>query len=274
MGASSISADERVSLVMVKVERAKEHIRNLTLEISEFHRSKPYSIVTQEDPDSGELWVVTTDVRPIPRRIAAIAGDAVFNLRSALDHLYRQLLLVHGKATENIEANFPICGNASKYETILAGMKKRIRPDALKALSALEAYKGGKGHDLWILNRLNNIDKHRLLLTLMSAGGAVRLGNMLCENVVTIGEVFDDDIAALDEFSRNFIIFPAEPYVLKLGEKLMPISDLESQKDPELIVYISINEPDVIKSGLLPDLIQKHADLVGGIVESFRPCLE
>src|SRR5215470_372974 len=88
----------RLEAIMVKVKRAEEHIRDLQTEIESFRDGppKPYIIQTENDPQTGELLYKATYVRDVPIRFAAIAGDVLQNLRSALDHLAWQLVEAAG----------------------------------------------------------------------------------------------------------------------------------------------------------------------------------
>jgi hypothetical protein len=44
---------------------------------------------------------------------------------------------------------------------------------------ATEPYRGGKGHGLWQLNELNNIDKHQLLIPAAAFNHSVDLSGMV-----------------------------------------------------------------------------------------------
>jgi hypothetical protein len=56
----------------------------------------------------------------LPGIVAAIAGDATQNLRTALDHLAYQLLIVHvGDAFPDKEFQFPIRDTATEYKSVL-----------------------------------------------------------------------------------------------------------------------------------------------------------
>jgi hypothetical protein len=104
---------------------------------------------------------------PIPATIVMIAGDVLNNLRSTLDHLAQQLYLVgSGGSTFRDQTSFPIAETPKKFKSVLRGKVEGTRQDAIDAIRALEPYTGGKGADLWTFHRLNNIDKHRMILTL------------------------------------------------------------------------------------------------------------
>jgi hypothetical protein len=104
-------------------------------------------------------------------------GDAIHNLRSALDHLVWQLVLLNGKTPSGAN-QFPICDTGATYWS--AGWKdgKKTRStrewrlegvsDAQKALiDEMQPYRTrvppGAVHALSALRDLSNYDKHRLI---------------------------------------------------------------------------------------------------------------
>jgi len=83
-------------------------------------------------------------VQPIPATIAPIAGDAIQNLRTALDHLAWQLFQIGtGGAIINRKVYFPIADDATKYAAYLSRLSG-FRLDAITTLRTIEPYKGGK----------------------------------------------------------------------------------------------------------------------------------
>src|SRR5207245_4505238 len=84
----------RLDLIFVKIERAKELINDLKANISALLDGPPtpYEIVTKDDTNTGETVYYGGSARAVPLRFAAVTGDALQNLRSALDHLAWQLV--------------------------------------------------------------------------------------------------------------------------------------------------------------------------------------
>ena len=99
--------------------------------------------------------------------ISLIAGDAIHNLRSSLDHLVFQLGLVSGLPESKCDhLYFPICETPKKYMAESPRKIKGIRPEIAQAIHAQEPYRGGTryGSTLWALHKLDINDKHRLLI--------------------------------------------------------------------------------------------------------------
>ena len=92
--------------VWVKIARGEMHYGELRAEIDGFRRGKPYSVISELDPNTGyQIWKVDKEPTPLPEFPSL--GDALYNFRSALDHLAHQLVLkAGGKPTTSTE--FPI----------------------------------------------------------------------------------------------------------------------------------------------------------------------
>ncbi len=104
--------------------------------------------------------------------IPLLAGEALQQMRSALDHLTWFLVDV-GCVAQNItisdsdrkQIGFPIIDTDSptQYEASRKRKVKGMTQAAIDAIDAAKPYEGGNDC-LWGLNQLNNIDKHRLLI--------------------------------------------------------------------------------------------------------------
>jgi hypothetical protein len=150
----------------VKIDRAKEHISNLEAEDRAFMEGGPYEIVAQDNVDTGDrTWIVRIHRNP-PIRWGAIAGDAIHNLRSALDILWRMVWYPSGGGQSNRKIQFPIYDSPEKYEA----SRRRVKPSRKRTMVLLDEirpYKGGN-EPLWLLDALDIEDKHRGLILIYS----------------------------------------------------------------------------------------------------------
>src|SRR4051812_14647950 len=128
-----------------KLERAYTHIQNFDLATAKFIATHPYIRCTKDDPKTGDL-VHYMEVRPHAdeglRDLGLIAGDAVHNLRSALDLLAWQLVEAGG-GTPGRGTSFPIWVSEGQFLGGGPGRMRGAHPDAIKALRSLKPYKGG-----------------------------------------------------------------------------------------------------------------------------------
>lgn len=170
-----MTARERLDAIAVKVERAKELLGSLIAEQRAYLDSDPYVVATKRDPESRRLIYYVESVRPVPLKLSALLGDTIHNLRSALDHLAYQLVLLGTGTTPSSQIYFPIAEDPAKYLDQRRRQLKGAKPAATATVDGLKPYKGGND-ELWMLHRLNNIDKHRVLITAGSAFRSMNIG--------------------------------------------------------------------------------------------------
>lgn len=160
--------------VRVKLLRAKAHVEELRARLGPLAAEATQSIVGAPDENDPSILIYrVTRVPEIDPMIAAVAGDIVHNLRSALDHLAWQLVVFDG-GQPNKDTAFPLHESPTNQKgnprvlTIQPGIND---PRIMAAVETMQPYSEAKyGHDprtdaLGIIGRLDNIDKHRLLLT-------------------------------------------------------------------------------------------------------------
>ncbi|AQU06091.1 hypothetical protein [Dehalococcoides mccartyi] len=148
-----------------KLQRAKEHLDSLLSQMSSFIQNNPPRVVIEEDQEN-HLCILKTYCPKIDTRFGIIVGEFTHNLRSSLDNLVWQLAL---SSTHNpnkhicfpvSETNDPDTRKLIKYSTC------GIHPEAIKLIETLQPYNDGdnfKQNSLWKLNKLWNIDKHRVI---------------------------------------------------------------------------------------------------------------
>src|SRR5215469_3590061 len=147
----------------IKSDRAYQHIKELEEAMRLFFNSDPYSVSLDYNAETGNMEWRLVEAKDIPLSISTIAGDAIQNLRSALDHLVWQLVILNGKTPTRI-TSFPIAESLQEYTSAKFRRKiEGVAQENISAIDALKPYQGGNAA-LWPLHSLNNIDKHRLLL--------------------------------------------------------------------------------------------------------------
>jgi hypothetical protein len=266
-----MTANERLALVQLKIERANKHIIDLNSAVRSFLDSNPYEVRAERDPQTRKPVYYLARVDATPVCLATIAGDAIQNLRSALDHLAYQLYLVGtNDGPPSNHTYFLIERDATEYKRRLPPKVKGMRQEAIDALCAIEPYKGGKGHDFWVLHELNNIDKHRLIVTVGSSHMGVNVGSLLSALMNKGLPAGFPSIPNIDLF-----IAPADTQCpLKVGDKLfIGAPDGELNQKMDFRFGISVSEPSIGQSKPLLELIQQLHDLVSNTVGLFKPRL-
>jgi hypothetical protein len=154
--------------VYEKIERAKVHQADLARRLDAVLGADKQHFVLDGEPDheTGRYAVRVYGVPDIDPGWLTIIGDCLHNLRSALDHLAWQLVLLDGK-TPTRETSFPV--RTTKDDSRLLLLPQVCRQDILDAVKAVQPYCDSGDdppvlHPLFAITRLNNIDKHRKLL--------------------------------------------------------------------------------------------------------------
>lgn len=146
----------------LKLSWAKHHLEALDIEIRKFCTSSSARAITREDDLENQRHILRIQLVDVPDHICLIAGDAFYNMRSALDQLVWSLARLSGipKRTQ-----FPIVERLTiksleRFNKQLSG----VPPGAICEIEALQPFHRGaafKTHPLWRLDEICNLDKHR-----------------------------------------------------------------------------------------------------------------
>ncbi len=156
---------ELFSAARLKVERAGKHINDLNIQIREFQKSNPYEIQVEYDPRTGNDFLKFVPTKGVPGIFMCIAGDALHNLRSALDFAISDIeFATTGKRTSN--TNFPVRPTRNELVSAINGGLVKKAPNWVInfIVDVIQPYKGGNGNAIWAIHSLDIEDKHRLLI--------------------------------------------------------------------------------------------------------------
>lgn len=263
---------ERLIHVTLKIKRAKEHFRDLKGQTRAFLDSNPYRVACNVDPQSLKPVYYLASVKQTPDCLPLIAGDVIQNLMSALDHLAYQIVCsdTGDKPPNPNWIYFPIADDAEKYEAKKAGKIQGARKETFDAIDALKPYKGGNDL-LWTLYRLNNIEKHRLLLTIGSLAAGIHLGQVSAD--VLRGKMPPEAIAAIS--SLKLFLNPANKgFPLKAGLRLyIGAPGVKCNPNQQFRFQVGLNEPGIIEGKPLIETSHKLVGLVDDIVTTLSPLL-
>jgi hypothetical protein len=161
----------------LKLRRAERHIEDLAAKVDDYLSSeKSFRLGEKSDPASGCTRTVVLGEEP-PYELPLIAGDAVHNLRSALDLLVWQLVLANDGTPSERDA-FPIAKDSAAYVNRANEALAQVSDAARSQIDLLKPYDGGND-DLWHVHRLDIADKHRLLLVVARSLDSVTLTTTL-----------------------------------------------------------------------------------------------
>jgi hypothetical protein len=154
----------------LKLGRSAELLDQLRAEYDAAERA-PLRTVVKQDLVSGWFFLECVEAPEPPVRWGLLAGDAMHNARSSLDHLACRLVELNGQQASARTA-FPIwdneprtSGEQQRFEQCLKGIRdvhkagiRRLQPYAMAGTSEAAM--------LSALRDLDNLDKHQILLPL------------------------------------------------------------------------------------------------------------
>jgi hypothetical protein len=250
--------------LLLKVERAKKHILDLEAQYDRFLQNKPFGFSHETNPQTGERTYYVKDIKPIPMEFSVIIGDALNNLRCALDHLAYHLVCIGvGAVKSHPDAKFPMGNGPSDYNTQKLRALNGMRQDAVTAIDDLQPYVGGAGEYFVHLARLNNFDKHRLLLTAWSCFEGHK--------------AFPSDRELLAKFHggkasdyTNSLTAPATRiFPLKAGDTLLIVPKSEIEENMTFLLGIAFADPEIVKGNPVIDTLHEMTRLVRHTIFDF-----
>jgi len=237
-----------------KVERAIQHINKFSVDAAPFEVWND-AVRTEVDSKAGvvRLYAVQVGGRtPPPIDLILLAGEVAYQLRSALDHV---AYLLANKTPEK-KRQFPIFKERNKYITGAPSMIEGVSARAHVLVETYQPYHGipADQDSLWMLQDLNNTDKHRLIPTCFIAGDHLR--------------VFFPN----GEQSDFMYLFPGS--VLQDGTELCHLrllNDLEVNMNAQLFCTIAFEQIGGAQNQAVVPILTQMAHYVRMIVESFVP---
>jgi hypothetical protein len=152
-----------------KIGRANKHIAEMDALLSTFQNSDAYTVREIRDSQTGQKFIEYGFAKRISvEDLALVIGDAVHNLKCALDYAWIHTIKKLAP-TKTAHAKFPIFSSRAKLEDALHGIEIQIsNPDLYNLIvTHIKPYDGGD-LCLWSIHSMDISDKHRLLTPLLS----------------------------------------------------------------------------------------------------------
>jgi hypothetical protein len=156
---------------LAKLRRAREHVDELEGYIGSRLRGQTYHLAHQFDADSRVYKLLFEEPPAMPPEFGVRIGDAVHNLRSALDHLVWQLIRANGRNPKQQPASpqFPIYAAkpVPRDDWDPWARIEWVSPPARTFIEGFQPYQPGNGgidDPLAVLQKLSNRDKHRVIV--------------------------------------------------------------------------------------------------------------
>lgn len=241
----------------LKLERAAHHINDLEAQVAAFLAERPFKLVERINRKAGKVSYRVKKEKPIPPAFPAIIGDAVHNLRAALD------LTMFGIAGHiDPKINFPFAKEADRLAAAIKdGRVKVAGKKVVEAVAALEPYLTGNT-GLALVHALDIQDKHRLLI--LSGQRAIFTGvegDALAKAVETQATRYGR-LIILDGPEDEDLITVERTFVLRD----LPTTENETQTQPAFA--ITFGEGELLKGMPVVETLARMADDTRTAVES------
>jgi hypothetical protein len=279
---------DRLIGIRAKIERAKQHVRDLEIAVQAFRNTNLYGFQIEDDLQTGEKIHRVHIRSQTPDDFSLMIGDAVHNLRSALDHLAWQLVEANGNPPGK-GTYFPISETLTKYIASKGAKIQGMSAGAESLIDSIKPYLGGND-DLWKLQELDNFDKHRLLLVTAYALSAVMpTWRTTGEGVSPYVRLFISSlVSGYMNIDPGGVISP-QRFLLHAPVGIQPDGTLPILQDGaevgrmkpplqdeckfDLAFEIAFREPAVVKGQPVIPFAHQLTHLVGSIVDQFIPFL-
>ncbi len=151
----------------LKVSRAQNHITDLEVQFKTFIEKKPHRFSIKHNKQTGQAVIQIRFVEDVPESFSVVIGDAIHNLRCALDHTMWELMGWDGGAQDR-HTQFPVRDDKTNFDSACNGI--RTPSEWIKHLFiGFECFQTGRGEVFYLINSLDNSDKHRVIAPVLRA---------------------------------------------------------------------------------------------------------
>jgi hypothetical protein len=155
-----------------KLYRAKQHFMEFEREAAAYMNvqpSGPGRMIFAPDSTPEAPKFVYAPENSVPARFGLIAGDYLQNLRSVFDYLVWQLILANGKTPHETNTSFPVTKSPKAFNEAIGRRLDGVPEEAIRLIETLQPYPerdpGNRPQMMYILDELNNANKHRQVLS-------------------------------------------------------------------------------------------------------------
>jgi hypothetical protein len=237
----------------LKIKRANKHITELDALLNLFDNPDFYTVGEVREPKTGQKFIEYGFAKRLPVEDLALAiGDAVHNLKCALDYAWIHAIRKMAPVALRKFAKFPIYPSQSELEIALRGHGIQIASPNLYDLivSDIKPYDGGD--HLWSIHKMDIMDKHRLLIPVL--------------DVAIVDLSLEDDIGNVSNYLCAFT---------RGGAYRKPIEDNQKLKHKGNVSLQVVFQEGLPMHGMdVSAILHKFSKVVLSVVETLESFLE
>jgi hypothetical protein len=211
--------------LVTKTERAKLHLDAFNGHVSAYMK-EPHTVVTKYDAEN-RRHIKRFQLKAFDSVLGMELGEFLYCLRSGLDQMAWQMAMPDARRDSPKDIYFPIPEDLSKRDRSsrdrrrnYAKALRRFPHDVRRQINALQPHKASgpaQGHPLWQLNKLCNIDKHKLI-PIHSRGinlfvpdvPGIKVQNFDYEDAI--------EVSVPEKYESHLDLKPTLPDAIELGE--------------------------------------------------------
>ncbi|SUZ32547.1 hypothetical protein ROE7235_02308 [Roseibaca ekhonensis] len=160
----TVSSNDIFKSARLKIDRASEHISDINEILKE---KRPFRYIVETDAKVGRRATMAVKDASVVDALSVRSGDAIHNLRSALDHAYGAVVSrVATTDRERRAIQFPFSEKASRLEESCRNrLAHKVSPEFLAAILDLKPHGEPGGNEmLYFMHALDVPDKHAHLV--------------------------------------------------------------------------------------------------------------
>jgi hypothetical protein len=170
---AQISSGPPLASAGLKMVRADEHLEVLVRDVRRFKESKPYRVIHEIDPQTGERLIHAVPLHDPDPGLSLVLGDLVHNLSAVLDHAVYGLSVLEARRPltrrEQESIGFPISTDSIAFAKAAPTRLRFLDDGPRSVIEAAQPFHGPSeaarlNHPLAVLREMSNADKHRTLL--------------------------------------------------------------------------------------------------------------
>ena len=211
--------------LVTKAERAKIHLDAFNGHVSAYMK-EPHTVVPKYDAEN-RRHIKRFQLKAFDSVLGMELGEFLYCLRSGLDQMAWQMAMPDARRDSPKDIYFPIPEDLSKRDRSsrdrrrnYAKALRRFPHDVRRQINALQPHKGSgpaQGHPLWQLNKLCNIDKHKLI-PIHSRGINLFVPDVPGIKVQNFDYEDAFEVSVPEKYESHLDLKPTLPDAIELGE--------------------------------------------------------
>jgi hypothetical protein len=261
-------------LALRRIERAKEQRRDLEVEMRAWAKNGAYKVASQFNQQTGYTEFYVAELSDITPLTHSLIGEMIHTLRTALDHLVYQLFLVSrtDPLDEGDRIEFPIYDDSKTTESKAFRPIKTLRKEIIEAIRQVNPCKTGQPL-LWVLHRLDIVDKHRRIVTSHLVNHSVYTREAMQQLLIDRGF---SDMTAMVGLKNAFYTTPKTGKKAQVGDIVFTAPSDTSEKMKQKLQFtfdVAFDEPQIIEGKSVIETIDVMIKSVENLISSFEPFL-